>query len=590
MRVYFAVASVLIAALFISILSASADSNQRSEIPAQELQVAAATDRLIVKYKDETNQSDMAGPAGENRMQLLDGAAGVELEYLRPLTDNAHVFQMPDRLPISEINEIAARISAMPNVEYAEPDSILYPVLTPNDTLYGSQWHYFDTYGINAPAAWDISTGSAAIKVAVIDTGITDHADLAGRWAGGYDFIGDSLIANDGDGRDGNPHDPGDWITSAEASSGYFYLCDVDDSSWHGTHVAGTIGAASNNGAGVSGVNWVSPIVPVRVLGKCGGYMSDISDGILWAAGLTVSGVPANPNPAKVLNLSLGGSGSCSATLQNAITSANSAGAVVVVAAGNSGLSLNTNNFQPANCSGVITVAATSSGGNRASYSNYGSSVEISAPGNSVLSTLNSGTTAPAADSYVYYSGTSMATPHVAGVVSLMFSVDPSLTVDEVLQILQSTATAFPSGSSCNTTICGSGIVNAAAALQAVQAGMIPDLIVSNVVIDPPVPAFDEPFDVIITIKNQGGPTGPVEIYRDVYIGVDPLTTLDPLTGCPAAGDYWSNDSFTEFASGQTDTRTITISSGLPKGSHQIWVYVDSRCLVDETGEANNAP
>ena len=596
-RISIALASVLIVAFALTFLSAAAESDQTSKEPGQEAPIETMTDRLIVKYKTETDQTERMGPASENRMQALGTAAGVELEYHHAASGNLHILQISDRLPESEIKEIAARIAAMPDVEYAEPDYILFPAVTPNDTNFGSQWHLFEPYGINAPSAWDITTGSSDIKIAVIDTGITDHTDLAGRWVGGYDFISDISIANDGDGRDNNPRDPGDWITLAEASSGYFIGCYVDDSSWHGTHVAGTIGASGNNGQGVTGINWVSQIVPVRVLGKCGGYTSDIADGMLWAAGLPVTGIPANPNPAKVLNLSLGGGGSCGTTLQNAINAINTAGSIIVVAAGNSNLNLNTNDSQPANCDGVITVAATDRGGDRAYYSNYGSTVEVSAPGgeggvNGVLSTLNSGTTSPVSDIYAYYAGTSMATPHVAGVVSLMLSVDPTLTFDEVLLILQNTATPFPVGSGCTISTCGSGIVNAANAVnivKAIQAGMLPDLVVTNVVVNPSVPTANKPFDVIITIKNQGGPiTGPVDIYRDVYIGVDPMDTKDIVTGCPAFGNYYRSDSFTNLSYGQTDTKTVTVPGGLELGSYQLWVYVDSRCLINEAGELNN--
>jgi subtilisin family serine protease len=363
----------------------------------------------------------------------------------------------------------------LPEVEYAEPDAILQHTLIPNDPQYSNQWHYFapsaGNYGINAPAAWDITTGSASIVAAVIDTGITNHADLIGRTVPGYDFISDPLVANDGDGRDSDPSDPGDWITAADAS-GYFAGCAITNSSWHGTHTAGTIGAASNNSLGVAGINWNSKILPVRVLGKCGGYTSDIVDGMRWAAGLTVSGVPNNANPAKVINLSLGGSGACSTTSQNAIDAITAAGTTVVVSAGNS--NADASGFNPANCNGVITVAATDRNGSRAYYSNYGATVEISAPGgaqsyandpNGILSTLNTGTQGPVADTYVYYQGTSMAAPHVTGVVSLLYSLNPLLTPAQVLQILQDTVTNFPSGSTCNTTNCGNGIVNAGAAV-----------------------------------------------------------------------------------------------------------------------------
>jgi subtilisin family serine protease len=251
--------------------------------------------------------------------------------------------------------------------------------------------------------------------------------------------------------------------------------------------VAGIIGAAGNNGDGVAGVNWISPIVPVRVIGKCGGFISDIADGMRWAAGLPVSGVPANAHPARVLNLSLGGVGACSPTYQNAIDAINAAGSIVVVAAGNNGSNLNFNTFQPANCNNVIAVAATDRDGDKAIYSNYGSTVEISAPGgetftgspdpapqNGILSTLNTGVTSPITGTYSYYQGTSMAAPHVAGVLSLMASISPTLNFTQSLQTLQDTARNFPAGSSCNTSICGSGIVDAGAALDAIDSPIVP--------------------------------------------------------------------------------------------------------------------
>ncbi len=428
------------------------------------------TNHIIIKYK--TTSSAFLAPAQADEMERLSATAGVNLQYLRAMSGDAHVLQLPERLSLEQARTISRQLMSLPEIEYAEPDQILRHTLTPNDVQYVNQWHYSGTWGINAPAAWDITTGSSSIVVAVVDTGITNHADLSGRTVPGYDFIGDTLVANDGGGRDSDPSDPGDWISSAEDASGYFAGCGASDSSWHGTHVSGTIGAASNNGIGVTGINWNSKILPVRVLGKCGGYTSDIVDGMSWAAGLSVAGVPANPNPAKVLNVSLGGYGSCDATWQTAISNITAAGAVVVAAAGNS--AFDASYFVPANCSGVITVAATDGDGWLAGYSNYGSTVEISAPGGDfnwdpgVLSTLNTGTTVPVSDTYDYYQGTSMAAPHVSGVVSLMFSRNPYMTPSQVLQILQSTVKAFPGSGSCNTSICGSGIVNAGAAVSAV--------------------------------------------------------------------------------------------------------------------------
>ena len=425
------------------------------------------TNQIIIRYKETVRTSGMVAPANDNQMQRLSDQAGIQLNYFREMSGEAHVLQLPERLPVDQVWEIARKLMLLPEVEYAEPDAIMLPTLTPNDPQYGQQWHYFSpsagNYGINAPGAWDLTTGSASIVVAVIDTGITNHADLSGRTVPGYDFITTISMANDGNGRDSDPSDPGDWVTANECYSG----SPASNSSWHGTHTAGTIGAASNNSLGVAGINWQSKILPVRVLGKCGGTLSDIADGMRWSAGLTVSGVPNNANPAKVLNLSLGGSGACGTTYQDAINAITAAGSSVVVSAGNS--NADAVNFRPANCSGVITVAATDRDGNRAYYSNYGSVVEISAPGgetnvssaNGVLSTLNTGTQGPVADTYTFYQGTSMSAPHVAGVASLLYSHTPSLTPTEIRLILQSTVTTFPAGSTCNTSNCGTGILNA---------------------------------------------------------------------------------------------------------------------------------
>lgn len=435
------------------------------------------TDQLIIRYKASALAPNAAGVTGPMQMQRLSDAAGAHLTYLRAMSGDAHVLRLEHRTSLVEAQAMADRLSYLPEVAYAAPDAIMVHTIAPNDPMYGSQWHYFapaaNYYGINAPAAWDVTTGSTGVVVAVVDTGITNHADLAGRTVSGYDFINDVQVANDGNGRDSDPSDPGDWITVWEAGPGsYFYGCTVSDSSWHGTHTAGTIGASGNNGLGVAGINWISKILPVRVLGKCGGYTSDIVDGMRWAAGLAVAGVPNNSNPAKVINISLGGSGACDATWQGAVNAIVAAGTTIVVAAGND--NTNASTFVPGNCNGVITVSATNRNGSRAGYSNYGSAVEVSAPGgyqtnpndpNGILSTLNTGTQGPVADTYTYYQGTSMAAPHVAGVVSLLYSLNPSLTPAQVLTILQNTVTGFPTGSTCNTSICGRGIVNAGAAV-----------------------------------------------------------------------------------------------------------------------------
>ena len=424
------------------------------------------TNQIIIKYR--SGAEAQASRIQPGQMKILSDKAGIALTFVREMSGDANVLSLPEKLPVQQVRAISEILMELPEVEYAEPDERAFPALTPNDSLYINQWDLFGAQGINAQPAWDITTGLSSIVVADIDTGIRNHVDLSGRTVPGYDFVIDTPSGNDGQNngvndRDNDASDPGDWITQAEHDSGYFMGCPVTNSSWHGTHTAGTIGAIGNNSAGIAGINWNSKILPVRVLGKCGGFTSDIADGMRWAAGLAVSGVPSNPYPAKVLNLSLWGSGACGTTYQNAINDITSAGAVAVIIAGNS--NTDASGYRPGNCTGVITVAATGTTGSKASYSSFGSTVEISAPGDSILSTLNTGTTVPAADSYVYYQGTSMAAPHVTGVVSLMFSIDPTLTPAQVLSILQSTARAFPGGSTCNTSICGSGILDAGAAL-----------------------------------------------------------------------------------------------------------------------------
>ncbi len=447
--------------------------------------------RMIVKYKDPAVSRDAEAdrPLPPGLVARLATLAGQPVAHDHPMSAGAFVVRLFQGLPPGQAESLAKFMETDTAIDYAEPDYLRQIAFVPNDTYYASsQWDLqsppAEPGSVDLPAAWDLTTGSTSIVVGIIDTGILPHPDLTGRYLAGYDMIVDPMVANDNDpstctvpgtcsSRDANPSDPGDWITSTESASGYFQGCPVSNSSFHGTHVAGTIGAASNNGTGVAGTNWVSKILPVRVLGKCGGYTSDIADAIVWASGGSVPGVPANPNPARVLNLSLGGTGSCDTATQTAINTALAAGTVVVVAAGNS--NSDASGFTPANCNGVITVAATGRQGQRASYSNYGATVEISAPGGSdgqaILSTLNSGTTSPnpSGYNYVYYMGTSMATPHVTGIASLMLSLDPSLTPAQVLATIQSTARAFPTGTvrDCTTALCGAGIVDAAAALRA---------------------------------------------------------------------------------------------------------------------------
>jgi len=410
----------------------------------------------------------------------LSNTANVPMTVFRPMSGDGYVVKLDQPVTLSEARVIAERLMRNDSsVEFAEPDRIMYPLATtPTDPGYlPYQWHYFapagtNLGGANLPDAWDVTKGSASITVAVIDTGYRQHADL-GPVLPGYDFITNILIANDGDGRDSDAQDPGNWVAANYCSAG----SPASNSSWHGTHVAGTIAALMNNSIGGTGVAPGVRILPVRVLGKCGGLLSDIVDGMRWAAGLAVPGVPVNPNPAHVLNMSLGGPGACSATYQSAVDNVVNAGKVIVAATGNSGT---INVYQPANCNGVLAVTAHSIGGDSPLFAEVGTKTTISAPGGDdvnlygIYSLHNTGTTVPVADTYAFGSGTSSAAPHVAGVVGLMLSVKSSLTPAQVKSYLQSSARAFPAGTYCTSTqgtgLCGSGLLDAAGALYAIPA------------------------------------------------------------------------------------------------------------------------
>ena len=285
--------------------------------------------QLIVKYKPSAfaQQSVEGLSASQNAVsttamaeRVASRAMGVKMKHLRKMATGAHVMKMPrekgKRFNNSKMQSMIAALQADPNVEYVEVDRMLKPMATPNDPQYTNQWHYYEaTGGLRLPTAWDTTTGTGAV-VAILDTGITSHPDLNANNLPGYDMITSATVANDGNGRDSNPADTGDATVRGECGPNQPPV--NRDSSWHGTHVAGTVAAVGNNNTGVTGVAYTAKLVNVRVLGKCGGFTSDIADGIIWAAGGSVAGVPNNANPADVINLSLGGSGACDATSQAA--------------------------------------------------------------------------------------------------------------------------------------------------------------------------------------------------------------------------------------------------------------------------------
>ncbi len=441
-------------------------------------------DRFIVKYRDGTPEAKNAANlqkaldnASVSAHQLIQSARlqqGLKTKASKPLAVGhvrrmslgADVISASEKLDRAGAATLMRQIAANPNVEYVEIDAILYPTLTPNDTNYSSQWGFQDAdAGIRANQAWDVATGSG-VTVAVIDTGITTHSDLSANIVAGYDFVtgGGGIDARDGNARDSNPADQGDWYAAGECGRPT-----GSNSSWHGTHVAGTVAALTNNAKGVAGTAFNAKVMPVRALAKCGGTTSDIADAITWSSGGTVTGIPtlSAANAAKVINMSLGGGGTCSTTSQNAINGAVGRGTTVVVAAGNSNADVA--NFNPASCNNVIAVASVTASSARSSFSNFGAKIDVSAPGSTIRSTLNSGTTVPGTESYADYSGTSMASPHVAGTVALMQSRRLALglallTPAQVETTLKNTAYAL--AGSC-TGGCGAGIINAKAAVDA---------------------------------------------------------------------------------------------------------------------------
>ena len=504
---------------------------------------STAQARVIVKFKADSpllrKQMLSAADQHMSQAQTLGQRTGLALRSGAGVADRTQVMFA---VGITSV-ELAARLAQEGDIEYAVVDQRRHRFAAPNDPLYAAglggsgpavgQWYLRAPLGdvkasLDVETAWSITTGSSAIVVAVLDTGVRfDHTDLQRVGAGGnllpgYDMISDVPVGNDGDGRDADPSDPGDWVTQAEINQvgSPFAACTSgpENSSWHGTQVSGLIGALTNNGIGMASVGRNVRVLPVRVLGKCGGFDSDIIAGMRWAAGIGVPGVPLNTTPARVLNLSLGGDGACSAAYQQAVAEINAKGAVIVASAGNSaGHAVST----PANCPGVIGVAGLRHVGSKVGFSDLGPEISLSAPAGNcinigagqpclhpILTTSNGGSTVPLTGSSIYTDsfntslGTSFSAPLVAGTVGLMLSAQPALTAAEVLAVLKVSARVFPTSGGvnganeppvvqctapqldangkpvdqlqcyCTTTTCGAGMLNAGAAVIASFAGL----------------------------------------------------------------------------------------------------------------------
>lgn len=440
----------------------------------------AVPGEIIVKLKEGTGglSEETVRAQGLERVESRGVTSGGEL-ILRLATAPAAFTSAPDaRDVMTQTLERARALDQLPNVEYAEPNYLMFPTLNPDDTDYRKQWHYLAPGtaasqapgGVGLPSAWDTNVGGPEVVVAVIDTGILpSHPDIAGsaNLAAGHDMISDAWMANDGDGRDQQATDPGDAVQANDCLSRFGFPNPPMSNSWHGTHVAGTVGVGrTNNALGVAGANWKVTVVPIRVLGRCGGMTTDIADAIRWAAGMAVPGVPANPTPARIINMSLGGLGSCTAAYQNAINDVLARNVAVIVAAGND--QIDAAGARPASCNGVITVAASDYRGHLVSrYSNFGPTVEIMAPGGDVQRDDNAdgnvdGVLSTVQGGYAWYNGTSMAAPHVAGVAALWLAKNGTLTPAQLLLELKDHARARDASHGCPANTCGAGLLTAA--------------------------------------------------------------------------------------------------------------------------------
>ena len=486
--------------------------------------------RLLIRFAAEADSGRLATRAeAEHALRGLARDIGARLHYSHPTAGLSHVVRLSGVRADADFDTLLRALRGRSEVAHVEVDAVAYRALSPNDELFGDGreilWNLkapngSRAGGMNLPTAWDRTRG-AGITVAVLDTGIVPHADLdANVLSNGYDFVGaDSdgafRVANDGDGRDADPADPGDWVAAGDLAFPVFTGCTVANSSWHGTAMAGVIAAVGNNSVGLPGVAYESKILPVRVLGKCKGYISDIADAIRWASGAAPAGgatwaslgIPANTTPARVINLSFStppmvsptpATPSCQANLQSAIDAARTAGAVVVAATGNDGAAPATGASSigaPASCSGVIAVTSHTIEGDRLSIANWGPGTDLSAPATGscatltgclphgttgasgtvwreVWSTQNIGVTAPTTSASMVFSqaGTSVSAAHTSGAAALLLSAMPSLNPDGVESILKASTRAFPVNSYCwtfevGTLNCGLGLLDATDAM-----------------------------------------------------------------------------------------------------------------------------
>lgn len=458
-----------------------------------------AADRWVIQFKQTAPRLEQSSNAesSQHRLELISKLAVLSKVHqrgftlIRPFGDRGAVVAATGE----SLEETRLRLLSDPMVESVEIDrrvrlraqSPLVGLLNALDLSRRSRsWFHQDLStqpaSINTSAMWASFHGTAPTVVAVLDTGVLpSHPMLQGHLLSGYDFVSDAVIAADGQTvggseRDADPTDPGDGVTAADLLADPA-CAGLSSSSWHGSFVSGLVAGNPIPSEGVFSVNWNAVVLPVRVLGKCGGFSTDLADAIRWAAGLSVPGVPGNPFPAKVINLSLGSEGACVPSIEGAaVAAARQAGALVVVAAGNDGNTVDS----PANCPGAFGVAAIDQEGLKANYSNFGASIKLSAPGGDgafpIWSASNTGLTGPLTNTYNTKIGTSFSSPMVAAAASLYWSLNPTASVSAVEDALRTSARPFLSiagapicttatqGVECNctTTLCGAGMLDVA--------------------------------------------------------------------------------------------------------------------------------
>lgn len=485
-------------------------------------------ERLIVKFRtslsiqaaggngESASSAQAQAAAATARVNALAARTSLSMSETHAIGPGMHVMQVTPIKKGEALDDTIARVMADSEVEYAVPDRRVYLHSTaPADTFFAGQWYLqalpTTPSAIDAATVWDTDIGDSNTVIAVVDTGVRfDHPDLKivssqGHLLPGYDFISANspnvfTAANDGDGRDADAADPGDWVTAADNCG------KTSNSSWHGTRVSGIIGALTNNSKGVAGINWNVKILPVRVIGKCGGFNSDVIAGLSWAAGIHVNGVPDNQNPAKVINVSLGGQGSCDSASADIMSTLANMGVLVVVSAGNEGGPVDS----PANCPGAMGIAGLRHIGTKVGYSSLGPEIKLAAPaGNcpdadaggcqfSIDTTTNAGVQAPVPNNEAYTGhtssnqniGTSFSSPIVSGIAGLMLAVNSNLKSSQLVARLQEGSKPFPTTSDtvpappvchtpastgdtqgteciCTTAVCGAGMANAPGALAA---------------------------------------------------------------------------------------------------------------------------